>query len=170
MAPETLSRSTQVRYEDNYYPVNNFAVMKLPASKGSIEGYGSQEAFLTELQKMGLFGAQSFTGALNSTNNSWEPGRTTEMTVGSTCTIPRYRVVAPRPRCAQADACVHRCGGGRVACLWPAGVHARALSCGAACVATRARAWHLSNATPNRCRAACRLRPCAPTRRHCCPS
>ena len=52
-----------MRYEDNGDAVNNFVVIKVPSSKGSIESYGSQEAFLQEIQNYGLLGKQAYTGA-----------------------------------------------------------------------------------------------------------
>ena len=38
-------------------------MIKVPASKGKIEDYGSQDAFLQEMQNYGLFGKQAFSGA-----------------------------------------------------------------------------------------------------------
>lgn len=53
-----------MRYEDNGDAVNNFVVIKVPSSKGSIDAYGSQEAFLQEIQSFGLLGKQAYTGAV----------------------------------------------------------------------------------------------------------
>ena len=53
-----------LRYEDNGDAVNSLVVIKAPTSKTSIEGYGTPEAFLAELQNMGLFGKQAYVGAL----------------------------------------------------------------------------------------------------------
>jgi PsbP len=52
-----------LRYEDNGDSVNNVVVIKTPASKGSIDAYGSTDAFLKEIQNLGLFGKQAYTGA-----------------------------------------------------------------------------------------------------------
>lgn len=57
---------TVLRYEDNGDAVNNLVVLKLPATKASIEQYGSPDAFLAELQNMGLFGKQAYTGSSRS--------------------------------------------------------------------------------------------------------
>jgi len=59
-------KGVQVRYEDNGDAVNNFVVIKVPSSKGSIESYGSQEAFLQEIQNYGLLGKQAYTGSSRS--------------------------------------------------------------------------------------------------------
>ena len=53
----------QLRYEDNQETLTNFVVLKMPSSKGNIEGYGSQQDFLTEVMKLGLLGKQAYTGA-----------------------------------------------------------------------------------------------------------
>lgn len=53
----------QLRYEDNQEALTNLTVMKIPSNKGDITGYGSQEEFLNQLQTMGLFGKQAYTGA-----------------------------------------------------------------------------------------------------------
>lgn len=37
-------------------------VIKMPSSKSSIEQFGSPDAFLQQLQSMGLFGKQAYTG------------------------------------------------------------------------------------------------------------
>jgi hypothetical protein len=38
-------------------------IIKMPSSKTSIEQYGTADAFLAQLQSMGLFGKQAYTGA-----------------------------------------------------------------------------------------------------------
>eukprot|EP01025_Chloroclados_australasicus_P026829 TRINITY_DN2664_c0_g1_i1.p1 TRINITY_DN2664_c0_g1~~TRINITY_DN2664_c0_g1_i1.p1 ORF type:complete len:280 (-),score=48.67 TRINITY_DN2664_c0_g1_i1:361-1200(-) len=55
-----------LRYEDNGDAVNNLVVIKLPSQKSSIEQYGSPEQFLGELQNIGLFGKQAYTGSSRS--------------------------------------------------------------------------------------------------------
>lgn len=52
-----------LRYEDNGDAVNNLVVIKMPTSKSSIEQYGDTDKFLVELQSLGLFGKQAYTGA-----------------------------------------------------------------------------------------------------------
>lgn len=51
------------RYEDNGDQVSHMIVIKMPSSKSSIEQYGTPDAFLAQLQSMGLFGKQAYTGA-----------------------------------------------------------------------------------------------------------
>lgn len=48
------------RYEDNFDAVNNVAILSLPSDKGSIDGYGSPDKFLEQVNF--LFGKQTFTG------------------------------------------------------------------------------------------------------------
>lgn len=55
-----------LRYEDNGDAVNNVVVIKTPSSKSSVDAYGSQDAFLKELQSLGLFGKQAFSGTSKS--------------------------------------------------------------------------------------------------------
>ena len=50
------------RYEDNGDQVSHMIVIKMPTSKSSIEQFGSTDAFLQQLQAMGLFGKQAYTG------------------------------------------------------------------------------------------------------------
>lgn len=59
-------KGVKVRYEDNGDAVNNFVVIKVPSSKGSIDAYGSQEAFLQEIQSFGLLGKQAYIGSSRS--------------------------------------------------------------------------------------------------------
>lgn len=51
-----------LRYEDNGDAVNNLVVIKMPTSKTSIEQFGDTSAFLSQLQNLGLFGKQAYTG------------------------------------------------------------------------------------------------------------
>ena len=60
---QTRAVAVQLRYEDNQETLSNFVVLKMPSSKGNIEGYGSQQDFLTEVMKLGLLGKQAYTGA-----------------------------------------------------------------------------------------------------------
>eukprot|EP00177_Eucheuma_denticulatum_P007083 GFKZ01012880.1.p1 GENE.GFKZ01012880.1~~GFKZ01012880.1.p1 ORF type:complete len:241 (-),score=39.96 GFKZ01012880.1:333-1055(-) len=57
---------TVLRYEDNGDQVSHMIVIKMPSSKSSIEQYGSTDAFLGQLQSMGLFGKQAYTGSSKS--------------------------------------------------------------------------------------------------------
>jgi hypothetical protein len=41
-------------------------VIKMPTSKSSIEQFGNTDAFLAQLQSMGLFGKQAYTGSSKS--------------------------------------------------------------------------------------------------------
>lgn len=52
-----------LRYEDNGDAVNNLVVIKMPTSKTSIEQFGTTDAFLSQLQTLGLFGKQAYTGS-----------------------------------------------------------------------------------------------------------
>eukprot|EP00245_Coleochaete_scutata_P007174 TRINITY_DN22283_c0_g1_i1.p1 TRINITY_DN22283_c0_g1~~TRINITY_DN22283_c0_g1_i1.p1 ORF type:complete len:268 (+),score=80.67 TRINITY_DN22283_c0_g1_i1:117-920(+) len=53
-----------LRYEDNFDALANIVVLSTPASKGSIESYGSPEAFITEFNY--LLGTQSYAGNTSS--------------------------------------------------------------------------------------------------------
>lgn len=63
--PQTLNPCSAfclpTRYEDNFDAVNNVVVLSQPADKGSIDAYGSPEAFLDKVSY--LFGKQTFAGA-----------------------------------------------------------------------------------------------------------
>ena len=51
---------TVLRYEDNYFPVNNVAVLAQPTDKKKIQDYGSPEQFLLDFSY--LLGKQAFSG------------------------------------------------------------------------------------------------------------
>jgi len=55
---------TVLRYEDNYFPVNNFAVMKMPSDKTKISDYGPPDKFLKDHSF--LLGKQAFSGETQS--------------------------------------------------------------------------------------------------------
>lgn len=59
-------KGVKLRYEDNGDAVNNIVVIKLPSGKGSIESYGTQDAFLQEISNFGLLGKQAYTGVHHS--------------------------------------------------------------------------------------------------------
>ena len=82
----------QVRYEDNGDAVNNFVVIKVPSSKGSIESYGSPDAFLQEIQSYGLLGKQAYTGALPGVHSMSHSGRPLNALLMFPCaaTLPKY--------------------------------------------------------------------------------
>eukprot|EP00892_Ulva_mutabilis_P007894 jgi/Ulvmu1/5477/UM023_0013.1 len=63
-----------LRYEDNGDAVNNLVVIKMPTSKTSIEQYGDKAKFLSELQGLGLFGKQAYTG-LSKSEGGFAEGR-----------------------------------------------------------------------------------------------
>lgn len=59
-------KGTVLRYEDNGDAVSHMIVIKMPSGKTSIEQFGTPDAFLAQLQAMGLFGKQAYTGSSKS--------------------------------------------------------------------------------------------------------